>query len=238
MPDLPDWQPVADVAALPPEPGAEAGRVVVAVATETAARAGWGPGAALELARSWSEQGRRVILVDGVLSEPGLHRAAGVTNREGLTDATLYGASLGRVALRVGDGSLFLVTAGTPIVDPHQVVRSGRWHRLSSAITEAGATLLLYVRDEDSGTAAFLGSASDIVVIGAPDDEAPRSIRDLEPLVRAVAGSGTSVPVDVREPVREAVPAEPSAGLGRMVLLVVAAVVVAAGLGFVLSSVL
>lgn len=49
---------------------------------------------------------------------------------------------------------------------------------------------MLFLRDGEEGTPAFLGSASDIVVLAATGEAAPAAVRDLEPLVRAVAGPG------------------------------------------------
>lgn len=238
MAQLPDWQPLDGVAP-PSTDGDGAGRIVVLVATERAAKAGSAPKAALELARSWSRQGQRVMLVDGALQHPSLHEAARVPNREGLTDAALHGASVARVSRAIEDGSLFLVTAGTPVADTNSVVRSPRWHRLATAITDAGATLMLYLRDGDAGAAAFLGSASEIVVLAEPDHAAPLAVRDLEPMVRAVTGLESDVTARPA-PRRTKVARSPdsSGGGGRMAVFVIVAVLVAAGLGFLLTAVL
>jgi hypothetical protein len=236
MPELPDWQPLNGAA--PPElPGGSAGRVVAVVATEGAVEAGWAAGAALELARGWASGGARVILVDGVLNRPALHEAAGVPNREGLTDAVLHGGSLKRVSQPVGDGDLFVVTAGSPVADAGSVVRHARWYRITAAMTEADVTLGVYLNDGESATAAFLGSASDIVVLAEPGDEPPRAIRDLEPLVRAVVGRGGAAAVapSTGSDVAPAIP-EDGSGVSRMILFVVLAVVVAAALGYLLVS--
>jgi hypothetical protein len=262
MAELPDWRPLAEV-----EPPASdgAGRVVGVVASERAAGTGWAPAAAIDLARSWSEQGRRVILVDGAIQAPSLHEAAGLQNREGLSDAALHGASVSRVSHPMDDGSFFLVTAGTPVADHDAVARSGRWHRLTQGMTGAGVTLLVYVRDGYTGTAPFLGTASEIVVLARPGESPPTSVTDLQPLVRAVtapadapagtrparhAGAGASA-VGTPEPAASvatasgdlpterlrAVPvAAGEGGTGRLVLFLVGALLVAAGLGYLLTS--
>lgn len=189
MPDLPAWQPLDEVAP-PATPGSGVGRVVAMVATEGAVASGWAASAALDLARSWSQSGHRVMLVDGGLQHPTLHTAAGLPNADGLSDTTLYGASVGHVSRPLDDGKFFLITAGTAVADTDTVVRSGRWHRLSAGFSEAGVTLVLFVRDGEKGAVAFLGSASDVVVLASPNDPPPMAVRDLEPLVRAVAGPG------------------------------------------------
>lgn len=242
MAELPDWKPLAGVA---PPSSDGAGRIVGVVASEAATASGWGPSAALDLARSWSAAGRRVMLVDGALQFPSLHDAAGVANREGLTDAALHGASVARVSHPIDEGDFFLVTAGTPVADTSSVVRSGRWHRLAEGITEAGAILMLYLRDGDAGTSAFLGSASDIVVLATPGDRPPLCVRDLTPLVRAVTGSDRSADTVAAAPDSVGTtpgPATPrtdaEGGLGRLFLMLLVVLIVAAGLGFLLTSLL
>lgn len=258
MADLPEWKPIDGVA---PPSSDGAGLIIGVVASEAAASDGWAPSAVLDLARSWSAAGRRVILIDGALQAPSLHEAAGITNREGLTDAALYGASIGRISRPVPDGDFFLVTTGTPVADPSSVVRSGRWHRLAEGITQAGAILMLYLRDGYTGTPAFLGSASDIVVLSSPGDRAPSSVTDLAPMVRAVTGVQTSrdaatapsasrgpaasvaprasaAPAAPRQPAPGARPAAANVGMGRLLLLLIVALLVAAGLGFLLTSVI
>jgi hypothetical protein len=246
MSALPDWQPLNGA---PPSAPAEApsGRVVAVVATEGAVSHGWAPSAAVELARSWTSQGARVIIADGALSRPSLHRAVGIPNREGLTDTALHGASIGRVAHPLDEGAFYVVTAGSPVADFGSVVRSPRWYRIVDGMAQAGVTLMLYLNDAESETAAFLGSASDIVVLSNPDDPPPSSIQDLEPLVRAVTGMGRvpapEPPKEVpaaKKPAPQAPAPVPSTrsggGMGRTVVLVVAALVVAALLGYMLVA--
>jgi hypothetical protein len=190
MADLPIWQPL-DRVSVPKSVGT--GRLVAFVATEGAVSAGWAPTAALDVVRRWSRSGERVVIADAGLAAPSLHTAAGIPNREGLSDATLHGASVARVSRPLDDGGLFLVTAGAPVADPSVVVRSPRWYRLTNGFAEADVTLALYLLDGEPGTAAFLGAASDIIVLAAPSEPAPDSVRDIAPLVRAVTGFSSDV---------------------------------------------
>ena len=235
MAELPTLQPLDEVDA-PVEPGAEGGRMIALVASERAVAEGWAPGAAHRLASRWASQGHRIILADGGLDTPSLHLAAEIPNREGLVDAALYGASVGRVS-RDMDG-YFLITAGAPIANPMSVVRDARWHRLTSGMADAGVTLVVYLRDGEPCTPAFLGSASDIVVLGA-DGETPAAIRDLEPLVRAVTGPGAPAAAPTAADVATMAlldgPQEKGGG-GRMVMFIVLAIAVAAALGWFLST--
>lgn len=265
MAELPDWRPLAEVE---PPSSDGSGRVVGVVASEQAAGTGWAPGAAVELARAWSEGGRRVILVDAALQAPSLHEVVGLRNREGLSDATLYGASVSRVSHPVDEGGFFLVTAGTPVADHDAVARSGRWHRLAEGVTGAGVTLLVYVRDGYRGTVPFLGTATEIVVLARPGDPPPAAVTDLHAIVRAVTGPANRPAADgagaarARAPTSSAPgsaadgsaatvpgghPAGPSwstpvaageGGTGRLVLLLIGALLVAAGLGYLLTSLL
>lgn len=190
MAQLPPWQPLDG--GVPVPDGMGSGRVVAVVASEGAVEAGWAASAALDLARSWSGTGAKVIVADGALHYPSLHTQAQVVNDEGLSDATLFGVSVGRVARPVDGGAFFLITAGTAVANANSVPASPRWSRLLEGFVEAGVKLLLFVRDGDSGAAAFLGSASDIVVLSAKGEKTPAAVRDLEGLVRAVTGPAAS----------------------------------------------
>jgi len=180
-------------AGVPVPNGTNSGRIVAVVASAGAVEGGWAGTAAMDLARAWSSAGERVIIVDGGLHYPTLHEHADTENVEGLSDAALFGLSVGRVAKPVDGGSFFLITAGTAVADANTVAGSSRWGRLLGGFVEAGVKLLLFVRDGDSGSAAFLGSASDIVVLADEHETAPAAVRDLEGMVRAVTGPGGAV---------------------------------------------
>jgi hypothetical protein len=188
MAQLPPWQPLDG--GVPVPDGKGSGRVVAVVASEGAVEGGWAASATLDIARSWSHTGAKVVVADAALHYPTLHTQARIENGEGLSDAALFGLSVGRVARPVDDGAFFLITAGTAVANANSVPSSARWSRLLEGFVEAGVKLLLFVRDGDSGCAAFLGSASDIVVLSAKGEKAPAAVRDLEGLVRAVTGPG------------------------------------------------
>jgi len=190
MAQLPSWQSLDSGVQVPNG----SGRIVAVVASEGAVEGRWAGRAALDLARAWSASGEKVILVDGALHYPSLHTHAGTENFEGLSDAALFGLSVGRIAKPVDDGAFFLITAGTAVADANAVAGSKRWATLLGGFMEAGVKLLLFVRDGDSGCAAFLGSASDIVVLSNKNEKVPAAVRDLEGMVRAVAGPGAGRP--------------------------------------------
>lgn len=230
MAHLPGWQSLD--AGVPVPNGASAGRVVAVIASEGSVAAGWAGDATLDLARAWSAAGEKVIVVDGALHYPTLHESAETENFEGLSDAALFGLSVGRVARPV-DGGFFLITAGTAVANANAVAGSPRWATLLAGFVEAGVKLLLFVRDGDSGCAAFLGSASDIIVLSRPDEKPPAAVRDLEGMVRAVTGPGgpgggmsvaASGPGSELRPPEEWTAAGPGARQ-RIALLVAAAVV-------------
>ncbi|HET9949701.1 MAG TPA: hypothetical protein VFQ22_12325 [Longimicrobiales bacterium] len=173
---------------------AGSGRIVAVVASQGAVASGWAPAAALDLARVWSGAGEKVILADGGLHYPSLHTLAAVQNDEGLSDAALFGVSIGRVAKPVDGGAFFLIPAGTAVADANSVPGSRRWGRLLEGCQEAGVKLLVYLRDGDSGCAAFLGSASDIVILSDRGEGTPGAVRDLEGMVRAVLGPRAGTP--------------------------------------------
>jgi hypothetical protein len=191
MAQLPGWQSLDG--GVPVPNGTNPGRIVALVASEGAVEGGWAGSAALDLARAWSGGGEKVIVVDGSLHYPTLHTCAEIDNVEGLSDAALFGLSVGRVAKPVDGGSFFVITAGTAVANANTVAASARWGTLLGGFLEAGVKLLLFVRDGDSGCAAFLGSASDIIVLANEHEKAPAAIRDLEGIVRAVTGPNGQV---------------------------------------------
>jgi Mrp family chromosome partitioning ATPase len=221
---------------------------VAVVASEGSVEAGWAASAALDIARAWSASGLKVIVADGALHYPTLHTHAKVDNGEGLSDAALFGVSVGRVARPVDDGAFFLITAGTAVANANSVPSSPRWSRLLEGFVEAGVRLVLFVRDGDSGSAAFLGSASDIVVLAGRDEKAPAAVRDLEGLVRAVTGPGGAAARTVRASVATAASASglrppeewtatTPAGKQRVLLLVIFVVVLIAALVMFFTSI-
>lgn len=235
MPELPEWQPLDGIATAVSE-GRNGGRVVGIVASAGAVSSGWAEDGALSIARAWSRAGQKVVLVDGALQSPSLHAATGVPNGEGLSDATLFGASVGRVARQVEEGAFFLITAGTVVADTNAVVRSRRWDQLSKGFVEAGVTLGVFLRDGEPGAAAFLGSASEIVVLSGRTDEPPRAVRDLEKLVTLVAGPDAAEGAlavaagDAGELSAVSLKRTASAGRGRLYLLILLVLALVAAL--------
>ena len=138
-------------------------RVLALVAPPTTESEGWAPKAAHRLASQWVSEGYRVILADGGLDQPSLHNVAGIPNREGIVDVALYGASLARVSRLFG--GYVLITAGTVVADPTAVARARRWHRVAAGVAEAGAMLLIYLRDKEPWAPAFLDSVDEIVLL-------------------------------------------------------------------------
>lgn len=192
MAELPVWQPAGEVPAPDPR-GDGSGRILAVLATEDAVSGGWGPAAAAGLAHRWATEGHRVALIDAGLDHPSLHEALGVANREGLTDAALHGASLERVAQPVAGGRFLFVSAGTAVANGGAVVQSPRWYRITDAMLDAGVTLLVYLRLGDGAATAFLGSASDVVLLASDQDRVGEISPDLVPIVRAVTGGEDEV---------------------------------------------
>jgi hypothetical protein len=233
MAELPNWQPLDGGVAVPD--GRGAGRVIAVVASEQAVASGWAGTAALDLARAWSRRGEKVILADGALDDPTLHRLAEIENVEGLSDAALFGASVRKVARQVNGESFFLITAGTAVADANTVPGSSRWGTLVAGFEEAGVKLLVFVRDGDTGARAFVSSASDIVVLADRGEQAPGVVRGREVSVWAVTGPGVAGAAEARPPVEWT--AEEPEGKRRVVLIAVAAFVFVALLVFAIVAI-
>lgn len=162
------------------------GRVVAVVTTESAAD--WASAGVVELCKAWGRRGRRVVLFDGGIDRPSLHGFLGRDNDEGLTDAVVYGASVGRVARRVVDQPLFFVPAGTVVADPGGVLEHPRWAGMCRGFLQAGATLVVFVPVAGPGVRRALSDATDVVVLAEAGDDVAAMIGDQATKVRAVLG--------------------------------------------------
>ena len=104
------------------------GRIVVLAATPLAQAEGWASRAVVAIARGWAQEDLRIFLMDLGLDAPSLHKALGLPNREGVSDAFLYGASVQRIAQPALDDAIFFAPAGTATTDPAQILGHLRWN--------------------------------------------------------------------------------------------------------------
>ncbi|MEX2467665.1 MAG: hypothetical protein WD995_12200 [Gemmatimonadota bacterium] len=186
--ELPEWQPFAPDA-IPWTPDAsDSGRVVVLLAPAAARRDGWAVRLTLDLVGAWGDAGRKVVLADGVLEYPMLHREVGLPNDEGISDAALFGASVARVARPVPGRSFFFVSAGSPAGDPDAVATSPRWQRLRAGFKDAGVTLVLFLREGCAAQADLAAGADDVVVLAGSEQDVPEAARRMAGQVRLVLG--------------------------------------------------
>lgn len=225
MAQLPQWQPLDTGVPIPK--GVGPGRIVALVASKGAVQLGWAGKVALEIARAWSGSGEKVVLADGALHYPTLHTEAQTENVEGLSDAALFGLSVRRVARPVDGGAFFLIPAGTAVADANAVAGSARWKAWLGGFVEAGVTLILFVRDGESGAAAFMGSASDVIVLSNRNEKAPTVVRGSVGKVRSVTGPGSVAPTSDSElrPPHDWTASAPQ-GRRRVVMLAVVLIVV------------
>ncbi|MHB1192517.1 MAG: SPOR domain-containing protein [Longimicrobiales bacterium] len=193
-----------------PVPAGLPGQVVALVATEGAVSGGWAAEVALELAQGWSAVGARLVLADGGLESPSLHRGLGEGPGEGLVDALRWGTSVRRVARRPEGRSFFAITAGTPVADGPAVLQDPRWAALCAGFREAGVTLAVLVPARDPCLGPVLGQAAVAVVLAGPGESLPLSLRAGKvPVVAVVGREGVPSPAGVPEE-PTVVPDEPS----------------------------
>ncbi|MEX0979505.1 MAG: hypothetical protein WDZ89_00325 [Gemmatimonadota bacterium] len=156
--ESPPWQPfhpergrLPSELQLPTAPDADRkGQVVLLSAQNHSDEAGWSARAAVRIAREWAAAGSRVFLADLNFDEPVLHTVLGESNAEGMSDALLYGASIQRIAHRLGEG-FFFGTAGTVTADADALLRHSGWEEIVDGFLSAGVTLVLFGRDAASG---------------------------------------------------------------------------------------
>jgi hypothetical protein len=106
------------------------------------------------------------------LEAPSLHEVLKLPNEEGVSDAFLFGASVQRIARPTPDGSIFFASAGTPTVDPEEVLSHPRWNDLAGGFSETDATLLLFLPTEIPGAESILRLATDVIFLAAEGESA------------------------------------------------------------------
>ena len=94
------------------------------------------------LARSATSLGFPVVLVDGDLRRPTIHRLVGVEPEPGLSEL-LRGAELGGVLRALADDPLLhVVTSGSPVADPAGVVGGHRFAEVLESLDWAGMVVV------------------------------------------------------------------------------------------------
>lgn len=161
-------------------------------APAAARRDGWAMKLALELVSAWGDAGQKVVLADGMLEYPMLHRELGLQNTEGIADAALFGASVARVARPVPGRAFFFVSAGSPTGNPEAIATSPRWGRLVEGFRDAGVTLVLFLREGCAAEEALAASADDVVVLAGSAEDLPEGARRVADRVRIVVGPRTT----------------------------------------------
>ena len=214
--ELPEWQPYDPASSPLPDirgsnSDARGGAVIVLLEAPGVREEGWGAHAAASLASKLARAGRRVFLADLDVVRPSLHRVLGVSNDEGVSDAFVYGASIQRVAQPVDDGRYFFAPAGTVLGSPAAVASSGRWDPVLEGFRTARADVVLLVPSDQDGVERILDRATDVVLLGGPDESVDGSLGPDR--VRAVLGpapsAGAPAPPSAVAPRPEAFPEVP-----------------------------
>ena len=151
------------------------GGLVVLVVAAAAATSDWAERTALALATGWAEKKRRILLVDLALAQPGLHRALGIENGEGMSDAFLFGSSVLRVARPVLERGFLFVSAGTATVSPEAVAVSPRWASVVDACDRISATVVVFLPSDLPGGEHLLAQASDVFLLTDTNAESSRA---------------------------------------------------------------
>ncbi len=179
-----------------PRPSIGTAGAVTVLAVAPACRVdGWAERAALWIVRDAVSRGERAILLDLDLCTPSLHTRLGLANKEGLTDAILYGSSMERITLSTSDGSLRFTPAGAAVSDARLVLASERWDDVLGALRATSATVFLFLPLDLRG-AGELVSRTDSVTLLATEMEASSAGAGLAPAPSVTLGP-------IREPVSE-----------------------------------
>ena len=160
------------------------------ISTEAARDQGWAAEIALGLARSWSGVGANVLIIDADPVEPTLHRLAHVENGTGISDALLFGSSIGGMAESVEDGRFRVVPAGSPMADPVGAFERPRWQELIDDLVAQETMVVVYSRADAEWQDALARLAHDLVLIAAPGDAGIAALASDDRL-RAIYGIGS-----------------------------------------------
>lgn len=104
---------------------------------------------AANLAVSLARDGARVVLIDGDMREPSLHRQFGVENRAGIADVLQGSAAVQDVAQETPVDGLLLITAGKPPTNPVRLLRDGNFERMLEQVAKAADFVIV---DSPSGS--------------------------------------------------------------------------------------
>jgi polysaccharide biosynthesis transport protein len=85
---------------------------------------------ALNVARTLAELDARVLLVDGDLRRPALHKLLNVKNQSGLADVLSGASTLEQSVRTTSIPGLDLLTSGLPVIAPARALQSGDFDRL------------------------------------------------------------------------------------------------------------
>jgi hypothetical protein len=169
-------------------PGGGEGRIVVLAATPFAQSEEWASRVVVAIAKGWAQEKLRIFLMDLGLDAPSLHKAVGILNREGVSDAFLYGASVQRIAQPALDDAIFFAPAGTATTDPEQILGHPRWDDLAGGFSEADATLLLFLPTDIPGADKILSRATDVLFLAGEGESAESHLGPASVKVVAMLG--------------------------------------------------
>jgi len=195
-------------------PGGGEGRIVVLAATPFAQAEGWASRAVVAIAKGWAQEKLRIFLMDLGLDAPSLHKAVGSLNREGVSDAFLYGASVQRIAQPALDDAIFFAPAGTATTDPEQILGHPRWDDLAGGFSEADATLLLFLPTDIPGADKILNRATDVLFLAGQGESAESHLGPASVKVVGMFGPMGSPSEETEEPMGDGGPSEAKSEMG------------------------
>ena len=113
----------------------------------------------VNLATSMAYQGGRVLLIDADLRRPKIHAVFGLDRNPGLSDLLAGEIELGQVVQRTGHPELFVISAGTPVQNPAELLGREEFAELLEKAASDNFTVLI-----DSPPTLVVADAS---IIGA-----------------------------------------------------------------------
>ena len=91
---------------------------------------------AINLSVVLAQSGRRVVLVDGDLRKPSVHRSLGLSNHRGLADVFRGNLDVQHVITNWKDGNLSVITSGGQPPNPTELLNSKKMDQILQAVKE------------------------------------------------------------------------------------------------------
>jgi capsular exopolysaccharide synthesis family protein len=138
-----------------------------------------------------AQSGKRVIILDGDMRRPSVHRFLGITNQLGLSDLFRGANTLDSVMQRIeGQGNIYAITSGSLPPNPSELLASARMEQILQVAEREADVIVIDSPPSLVADVQIMASKVDgiIVVVHSGHTHADSALATLEQLSRAAGG--------------------------------------------------